>query len=107
MKERELRAHAVCSLCRKKIGESGVPLFYRVTLERFGVKLDAVRRQTGLEMMLNGHVAIAQAMGPDEDMAVPVMEKVVLVVCESCSTSLEPCCVARLAELESTVEPPR
>lgn len=104
MKERELRAHATCSMCRKKIGESGVPLFYRVTLERFGVKLDAVRRQTGLEMMLNGHVAIAQAMGPDEDMAVPVMEKLVLVVCESCSTSVDPCCVAALAERESTVE---
>jgi hypothetical protein len=103
MKERELRAHATCSMCRKKIGESGMPLFYRVTIERFGVKLDAVRRQTGLEMMLNGHVAIAQAMSPDEDMAVPVMEKLVLVVCETCST-MRSCCVASLAERESTVE---
>lgn len=107
MKERELRAHATCSMCREKIGKSGLPLFYRVTLERFGVKLGAVRRQTGLEMMLNGHVAIAQAMGPDEDMAMPLMEKLVLVVCESCSTKMDPCCVAQLAGRESTVEFPQ
>jgi hypothetical protein len=101
MKERELRAHATCSICKKKIGHSGVPLFYRLTVEQFGVKLDAVRRQAGLEMMLGGHVAIAQAMGPDEDMAMPVMEKLVLVVCEPCS--LVDHCVAQLAEVESTV----
>ena len=102
MKERELRTHAVCSLCRKKIGESGLPLFYRLTLERFGVKLDAVRRQGGLEMMLGGHVHIAQALGPDEDMAMPVMDTLVLVVCESCSLA-DRYFVAQLAELESTV----
>lgn len=103
MKEHELRAHATCSLCRKKIGATGIPLFYRVTVERFGVKLDAVRRQAGLEMMLGGHVRIAQAMGPDEDMATPVMEKLVLVVCESCSTE-QWHCVAGLVEIESTVK---
>ena len=103
MKEQELLAHATCSLCRKKIGATWIPLFYRVTVERFGVKLDAVHRQAGLEMMLGGHVRIAQAMGPDEDMATPVMEKLVLVVCESCSTGRE-CCVAQLAETESTVK---
>lgn len=85
MKEAELRAHATCSLCRKKIGATGVPLFYRLTVERFGVKLDAVRRQAGLEMVLGRHVRIAQAMGIDEDLAIPVMEPLVLVVCEVCS----------------------
>lgn len=78
-------------------------MFYRLTVERFGVKLDAVRRQTGLEMMLGGAVRIAQAMGADEDMAQPVMEKLVLVVCESCSTEPRHC-VAGLAEVESTVK---
>lgn len=103
MKEKELRAHATCSLCRKKIGESDLPLFYRLTIERFGVKLDAVRRQAGLEMLLNGHVGLAQIMGPDEEMAMPLMEKLTLVVCETCSMQQEPYCVARLAETESTV----
>lgn len=106
MKERELRAHAICSLCRKKILEGGLPLFYRLTIERFGVKFDAIRRQAGLEMMLDNHVAIAQAMGPDEDMTMSMMEKLTLVVCETCSTNMEPCCVARLAATESTVKAP-
>ena len=106
MKERELRAHAICSMCRKKILERGVPLFYRLTLERFGVRLDAVRRQAGLEMMLGGQVAIAQAMGPDEDMALPMMEKKVLVICEACSLNLDSCCVSYLAAMESTVQAP-
>lgn len=79
-----------------------MPLFYRVTVERFGVKLDAVRRQAGLEMMLGGHVRIAQAMGPDEEMTLPMMDPLVLVVCEPCSTNRE-VCVAQLAETESTV----
>lgn len=103
MKEQELRAHATCSLCRQKIGASGVPLFYRLTIERFGVKLDAVRRQTGLAMLLNGNGVIARVMGPDEDMAMPVMDPLVLVVCESCSTEPRHC-VAGLAEIESTVK---
>ena len=30
MKERELRAAATCGVCQKKIGESRLPLFWRV-----------------------------------------------------------------------------
>lgn len=103
MKAQELRAHATCSLCRKKVGDSGIPLFYRLTVERFGVKLDAVYRQTGLEMMLGGHLGIAQAMGPDEEMTIQVMDPLVLVVCEPCSTA-QAHHVAALAETESTVK---
>ena len=99
MKEQELRRHAVCSLCQKKVMATGLPLFYRVTVERFGIKLDAVRRQAGLEMMLGGSVALAQAMGTDEEMTMPMMEPVVLVVCEDCSTA-QSHCVAALAERE-------
>jgi hypothetical protein len=48
MKEAELRTYATCSACRRKILSFGVPLFYRVTVERFGVDLRAVQRQDGL-----------------------------------------------------------
>lgn len=58
MKEQELRKCAVCALCKKKVLESGMPLFYRVRIERHGIKLDAVQRQTGLAMML-GHSGLA------------------------------------------------
>lgn len=84
MKEAELRKHSVCSLCAKGIGASGLPLFWRVTVERFGVDLTAVRRQDGLGAML-GHSALAAVMGPDETMARPVMEPVKLTVCEDCA----------------------
>lgn len=88
MKEAELRKHSNCSLCKQPILSGGLPLFYRVTVERFGVDLTAVRRQSGLAAMI-GHAGIAAAMGPDEDMAKPIMEPVVLTVCEPCSINRE------------------
>lgn len=85
MKEAELRKHAVCSLCRQKIGVSGLPLFWRVTIERFGVHLDRIRRQDGLTALLGGRAGLASVMGPDEDLAEPLMEKLVLTVCDPCA----------------------
>ncbi len=86
MMELELREHATCVLCGNKIMASGIPLFWRVTVERFGVDLRAVERQQGLTMML-GDPYLASVMGPDEDMATPFMPPVVLTVCEPCALS--------------------
>jgi hypothetical protein len=96
MKEKELRESSVCGICGEKIGKSGVPMFWRVRIERHGVDLAAVQRQTGLAMMLGGHGGIAAAMGPDEEMTVPLMDPVTLTVCETCCTRST--CVAALAE---------
>ena len=85
MKERELRAAATCGLCGKKIGHTRLPLFWRVTIERWGIKANAVMRQAGLEMMMGGNVGLAQAFSPDEDMAVRVMDPVTITVCETCA----------------------
>lgn len=103
MKERELREHAECSLCRNKIGATGVPLFYRVTVEQFGVDLSAVQRQQGLTMLLGGAAPLAEHMGPNEDMA-HEMDRAVLTVCQQCA--LEPnepvvCLLALSGEAES------
>lgn len=97
MKERKLREHATCSLCKQKIGHTGLPLFWIVRIERHRIDMGAVRRQTGLAMML-GNAAIAEVMGPDEDMTTPAMEPATLTVCETCavSRSME---VAALGEL--------
>lgn len=84
MKERELRRHAICSLCREKILAGGLPLFWTVKLERYGVRLDAVHRQAGLAAFLGG-AFLAQSMGPDEDMAERLVDSPVLTVCERCS----------------------
>lgn len=83
MKEAELRKHATCSLCRKPIGHTRLPLFWKVTVERFGIDLLAVQRQQGLGLMIGA--PLAAVMGPDETMARPVMEPKVLTVCETCA----------------------
>lgn len=101
MKEAELRKHATCSLCGNKVMASGMPLFWRVTVERFGIDMQAATRQQGLTMML-GSAGLAAVMGPDEDMAKPMMDAVTLTVCESCA--LDRHCVAALAEVGSNLK---
>ena len=96
MKERELRQHATCSLCRQKIGHTGLPLFWTVRIERFGVDLAAAQRQHGLGLMLGG--PLAMVMGPDEDLATPMMEPLTLTVCERCACERD-LPVAALAEV--------
>lgn len=85
MKEQELRKHATCSLCQKKIGHTGVPLFWVVRIERFGLKLSAIQRQDGLAAMLGGSARLAQVMGTDAEMAVSVSSPMTLTVCEDCA----------------------
>lgn len=96
LRERELREMTNCALCGKPFGHTGLPLFWRVTVERFGVDMRAVQRQTGLADVI-GSAAIAMHMGPDEVMAKPVMEPVKLTVCETCAT-MRSAPIATLAE---------
>lgn len=98
MRESELRKRAKCNLCGKLIGHTGLPLFWTVRIERYGIDMAAVRRQTGLTMMLGGHVALAAAMGPDEEMATRIGDAVTLTVCERCAVSDHPRCIAEMAE---------
>ena len=95
MKEDELRDNAICNLCGQPIGKSGLPLFWRVTVERFGLNLTALQRQQGLAMIL-GSASLARVMGADEDLAISMMEPAKITVCESCCTN--EICVAQLAE---------
>lgn len=97
MKERELRKHATCALCNRKVLESGLPLFWTFTVERHGVLVDAVRRQGGLTELLGGNAAIAAAMGPDEDMTQRLAGPITLSVCEPCAME-SPLALRALAE---------
>ncbi len=101
MKEKELRGHAECSICKRKILHTGVPLFWVLRIERYGVDLNAMRRQQGLGMMLGAQLAMV--MGPDADMAKQIGDTAALTVCEDCgsnpASSLP--CVAALAEISS------
>lgn len=84
MKEAELRKHTTCNLCGEKIGKSGLPFFWRVNIERFGVDVRAAQRQDGLAAFL-GSSMLANVMGPGEDMAKPVMDPITITVCEFCA----------------------
>jgi hypothetical protein len=84
MKETELREHARCSRCCRLVMHTGLPLFWRMTVERFGVDLNATRRQDGLAQVL-GSQALAGVMGPNEEMTTLLMGPVVLTLCEACA----------------------
>jgi hypothetical protein len=83
MKERELRDIANCEMCGKPFGHTGLPLFWRVTVERFGVDQNAARRQDGLAAIIGS--SLAMHMGPDEDIAKPMMDPVKVTLCENCA----------------------
>lgn len=85
MKERELRQHAACGVCGQKIGKA--PVFYMVSVEHFVFDRAAIQRQTGLEMMMGGNTALAQAFSPDDDLAQRLEEPRRFSVCLSCATS--------------------
>jgi hypothetical protein len=70
-------------------------MFWRVTIERHFVDLQAVQRQDALALML-GSPSIARVMGPDEDMTRRAMDPVTITLCEDCST--DKIRIARLAE---------
>ncbi len=94
MKQSELQP---CCFCKRGVVHGNRLTFTRATVERMMVKLDAVKRQTGLEMMLGGAAFLAQVMGPNEDIAVPLLapdEKAfALLICDDCAIE------RRIAEL--------
>lgn len=85
MREKELRESANCQFCGQPFGHTGLPFFWRVKLTRYGVDLDAIKRQSGLEMFL-GSPELAGVMGPDEEMAKAIIEKEV-TICEECAST--------------------
>lgn len=101
MKERELRNHAACSLCGRKTFAPGLPLFWTVRIQRFGLNVNAVNRQAGLEQFI-GNVALAQVFSPGEDMATEMHPPIELTVCEDCACNryLPLAAIAEIAETE-------
>jgi hypothetical protein len=101
MLEAELRASAKCASCGKGFGHTGLPLFWRLKVERWGVMADAVRRQAGLEMLV-GSTQLAEVFSPGEAMAAEVMQPVTMTFCETCI--MKPIHVPALVEQLSTEE---
>ncbi len=97
MKQKDIKP---CSKCGKGVMHTGLPLFWKISIMRYGIDIDAVKRQSGLEMMLDGHATLANVMGPDEDIAKPVTGKMInITLCEHCAMENTP--LAALAELEA------
>lgn len=86
LREKDLRALATCCACGRKVLATGLPLLYRVTIERFGVDVAAMKRQGGLAAFI-GSAAIAGVMGPDLDMAERIGDAVQVAMCDSCGSS--------------------
>ena len=77
-----------CIVCGEGVAHDNNLIFYRVRLTRLMINPSAIRRQAGLEMML-GSPALAQVMGPDEDLATEMDEQEALI-CQDCGrTPLE------------------
>lgn len=82
-----------CALCGKGVMHTGVPLFWRVSLQRMGVDLAAVQQGHGMETYFGGHVALARVFH-DPEIAKPFGEGRTILVCEECAA--EPVSVWRL-----------
>lgn len=94
MKQKDFKP---CIRCGKGVMHTGSPLFYRVTVERMGIDVRAVQRQHGLEMMMHGNAAIAAAMGPDDDMGLPIGPADKGLLCSNCAHDID-CSFAAIVE---------
>ena len=79
-----------CVLCNKGVMHSGDILFYMVKIIRFGVDIKAVQRQHGFDELMPGSPVLANVMGPNEDIAVPIGEPDEALVCDKCAMETMP-----------------
>lgn len=85
----------LCAHCGKGVAHTGIPIFWRVTVERMGIDRIAVQQTAGMEQFFGGQVAIARAF-QDPDIAKPIVPGDTFLVCERCA--LEPHLLAQIAE---------
>ena len=107
MKQRDIQP---CVMCQRGVMHDNNLAFYRLDLQYLIANVGAIQRQSGLEMLLGGHARIALALGPDEDMATPISQGVVLV-CLECATTYPLAAIAEhvattQAEATTEYEPP-
>src|SRR4051812_43025168 len=87
LKQEDLRP---CSFCGKGVMHTGIPQFFRVTIERMVANRQAITRQHGLEMMMGGNALLANIMGPNEDMAEVLDSVQNALVCHACAMEPHP-----------------
>ena len=90
-----------CVLCWKGLAHAGIPFFWRVRLQMFGLDARAIQRRHGMEEMFGGGnagAALAQVMGTDDDLAKPIGEEQQGLVCATCAADGRPHFLSRLSE---------
>lgn len=78
-----------CVRCHKGVMHTGLSFFYRIKIEHMGIDAQAVQRQAGLEMMMGGHAQLANVMGANEDMGLPIGDASTGLLCHKCATDLK------------------
>lgn len=86
-----------CLGCGRGVMASGSIAFYRITIERLGVNMPAVKRQAGLEDFLGGQARIAFVMGEQEDIGLPIGDAQRGLICDDCAIK-HVSCIAQLSE---------
>jgi hypothetical protein len=72
-----------CVCCGKGLSHGGLPLFWRVTLERFGLDAGAVRRTGAMEQYFDSP-AIAEVFSTGEPLGRRVDLSGPMLLCEPC-----------------------
>jgi hypothetical protein len=83
MKQRDIKK---CGICDKGMMHSAIT-FYTLRVQYMAIDVGAVQRQDALETLCGGSPAIAQALGPNEDLAVPLGDPDDVWICLDCSIS--------------------
>lgn len=78
-----------CAACRRGLMHPKNPtgMFWRLRVERLMIDHAAVQRAHGMEAMMGGGqhgAAIAQVLGPDDDLAVTITGPYDVLICEAC-----------------------
>ena len=86
-----------CKGCGKGMMHTGLPIFWRVKIERMGINNRAVQQADAMERYMGGAVALARVF-EDPEIAKPIegIEPQTILICEECS--LKPLPLALLAE---------
>lgn len=96
-----------CRGCGKGVAHTGLPIFWRVKIDRMGIDTVAVQQTHAMEMFFGGNsqqaLAVARAF-QDPIIAKPIdgIDQVTVLICEECA--LKPFPLAMLAE-EQKKEP--
>lgn len=91
-----------CALCDKVILATGMPIFYRLTVQHCGVDAKAVQQRVGLAMAMGGGeggLALSGIMGARKAPVVE-MSKGQVNVCMACAQAHPSLLIARGAAIE-------